>query len=253
MLGLSGCGGDAEETSADDPPSTSASSPTSEPSESESASEVSGDDSSPDAFIERLKASMGEEGSMHVSMDMTGPAEMQAEGDSSYGPDGSEMHLTMNMAAMPDGPIEMILADGKAYMSMPGLTEEGQFFEIDESNPAFGTLGNGLTPADTFDAFEAGLTKVDELGEEQIDGEPTTRYRLHVGAEEALEATGQEMVPGLPDELVYEVWLDSEDKMRRLTYELMGMELTMDMTRWGEPVEIEAPSEDDLIAPPAGV
>jgi len=251
---LSGCGGDAEEP-ATEASATTSTSESSEPSESASPSESGSAQASDSAaaFIERLKAGLGEEGSMHVTLEMTGPAEMTARGDSSYGPDGSEMHLTMDMAAMPGGSLEMVLVDGKAYMAMPGITEPGQFFEIDESNPAFGSLDDGLSPADTFAAFEAGLNSVEELGADDVGGEPTTRYRLHVDAEKALDATGQAMVPGLPDELVYEVWLDSQDRMRRLTYELVGTELTMEMTRWGEPVDIQAPSKDQLIDPPPGM
>ena len=248
VLSLSGCGGDAEDSASETSESAS-----SDPSESASPTDDETGDPSAAAFLERLKAGLGEEGSMHVEMVMTGPAEMTAKGDSAYGPDGSEMHLTMDMAAMPGGALEMVLVDGKAYMSMPGVTEPGQFFEIDESNPAFGSLDDGLSPADSFAAFDAGLNSVEELGEEEIDGEPTTHYRLRVDAKAALEATGQAMVPGLPDELVYEVWLDAEDHMRRLTYELVGTELTMDMTKWGEPVQIEAPSPDDLVPPPAGM
>ena len=253
-LALGACGDDAE-PAADDSPSSSPSDSTSEsasPTEpSEDPEETESGGSSTDEFLERLKAGMGEDGSVHVELTMSGPLEMTAEGDTSYGPDGSEMQLSMNMSNLPDGALEMVLVDGKAYMSMPGATEPGKFFEIDENNPAFATLDDGLSPADSFAAFDAGLEGVEEVGQEDIDGESTTHYRLDVDAEAALEATGQEGVPGLPETLEYDVWLDSEDRMRRLTYELVGTELTMDMTEWGEPVEIEAPSADDLVpAPP---
>jgi hypothetical protein len=257
VLSVSGCGGDAEETSAESSPSPSTSSsaaeePTDEPSE-EPTDETDGLSEDAQAFLDRLKAGMGEEGSMHVEMEMTGPAEMSAQGDSAYGPDGSEMHLTMQMAAMPGGDLEMVLVDGKAYMSMPGVNQPGEFFEIDESNPSFGSLDDGLSPTDSFAAFEAGLQSVEDLGDDTIDGDQTRHYRLEVGAEEALDATGQAMVPGLPETLVYDVWLDSEDRMRRLTYELVGTELTMDMTDWGKPVEIEPPAPGDIVDPPPGI
>jgi hypothetical protein len=254
VLSISGCGGDDAEPAAEPSPSTPSSSSTPlEPSESTSTEPATGKDPAAAAFLERLKAGMGEQGSVHVAMRMTGPADMTAQGDSTYGPDGSEMHLTMKVASMPGGSLEMVLVDGKAYLSMPGVNEPGQFFEIDKSNPAFGSLDDGLSPADSFAAFDAGLDSVEELGDAEVDGQSTTHYRLHVDAEKALEATGQGMVPGLPDELVYEVWLDSEDHMRRLTYELVGTELTMDMTRWGEAVDIQAPSKGSLVDPPPGM
>jgi LppX_LprAFG lipoprotein len=253
-LTLVGCGGDADSTTADEEPTASSSSDTPSESTSPEPTESSDDEgTSAAAFLERLKAGMGDEGSMHVEMKMSGPAKMTAQGDSSYGPDGNEMQLSMTMSNLPGGGLEMVLADGKAYMSMPGVTEPGKFFEIDESNPAFGSLDDGLSPADSFAAFDAGLQEVEEIGQEDIDGESVTHYRLTVDAAKALKATGQASVPGVPETLEYDVWLDSEDHMRRLTYELVGTELTMDMTDWGEPVTIEAPSADDLVAPPPGM
>ena len=267
VLSLSGCGDDDAELVADQSPAASSSTPdTSGPTESTSAagkadkadkadkpSTKSADNPATDAFLERLKAGMGEQGSVHVAMGMTGPVGMTAQGDSTYGPDGSEIHLTMQMASLPGGSLEMVLVDGKAYLSMPGVTKPGQFFPIDPSNSAFGSLDDGLSPADSFAAFDAGLKKVDGLGDAEIGGEPTTHYRLHVDTAKAFKATGRTLVPGLPDEMVYEVWLDSADRMRRLTYELAGTELTIDMTKWGEGVDIQAPSKESLVDPPSGM
>lgn len=251
LLGLTGCSDDAEPTAAEGSPSASAgSSEAAEPSPAESAAADGGGDAASEAFLERLKAGMGDTGSVHVEMLMTGPVKTSAEGDTTYGPGGSEMQLTMQMADLPGG-MEMVLVDDRAYLSVPGVTEQGKFFEIDPGNPMFAGLEDGLSPADSFAAFEAGLQKVEKVGPEPVDGEPATRYRLEVDAERALAATGQPEVPGLPETLTYDVWLDSEDRMRRLVYALAGTKLTMDMSDWGEPVTIEAPDPTDIVeAPP---
>lgn len=248
VLGLAGCAEDPEPAADGSSSAESSDSVSESPAKSSSGA---GGDADSAAFLERLKAGMGEEGSVHVEMRMTGPVQSTASGDTRYGPDGSEMHLTMQMSNMPGGAMEMVLVDGTAYMSVPGATKPGQFFEVDESNPAFSGLDDGLSPADSFKAFDAGLQSVEEVGTEEIDGDETTRYRLEVDAEKALDASGQGTVPGLPETLSYDVWLDEDDRMRRLTYELTGTELTMDMTDWGKPVTIEAPDKDDLVeAPP---
>jgi hypothetical protein len=254
ILALTGCGDDADTAAEEASPSASSSSPSDSPStppSSATSTESGGDEAESAAFLERLKAGMGEEGSVHVDMEMTGPFQAKAQGDTAYGPDGSEMQLTMEMSNLPGGALEMVLVDGKAYMSMPGVTEPGTFFEVDQSNPAFGSLDDGLSPADSFKAFDAGLEKVEEVGTEEVGGVETTHYRLSVDARSALEATGQGNVPGLPKTLDYDVWLDSDDRMRRLVYELAGTKLTMDMTDWGKEVSVEAPSPDDIVeAPP---
>ena len=252
VLTLAGCGdGDkTADTAAEETSSAASPSDSSSPS-SATTTESGGDAAASAAFLERLKAGMGEEGSVHVDMVMSGPFQAEAQGDTTYGPDGSEMQLTMEMSNLPGGAMEMVLVDGKAYMSMPGVTEPGKFFEVDQSNPAFGSLDDGLSPSDSFKAFEAGLEKVEEVGTEEIDGVETTHYRLSVDAKSALEATGQGNVPGLPKTLDYDVWLDSDDRMRRLVYELAGTKLTMDMTDWGKDVSVEAPGPEDIVeAPP---
>ena len=249
---LTGCGG-GEETTAEEPTQSTEPTASSEPAESTEPTESAQpeDGTSVEAFLDRLKAGMGEEGSVHVDMKMTGPVGASAEGDTTYGPDGSEMRLRMRMSNLPGGAMEMIVVDGDAYMSMPGVTKPGKYFEVDQSNPMFSGLDQGMSPADSFAAFEAGLEQVQELGPETVGGDETTHYRLEVDAAKALEASGQPSVPGLPDTLTYDVWLDPEDRMRRLVYELAGTKLTMDMTDWGKDVTIVAPDKDDIVeAPP---
>ena len=249
-LTLAGCGGDTQAASGDRSPSPSASSGQADPTTGASPAASSATNA---AFLDRLKSGMGQTGSVHVAMKMTGPASMTAQGDTTYGPDGNQMQLRMQMSGMATGAIEMVVVDGKAYMSMPGVTEPGQFFKVDPSNPAMASLDDGLSPADSLAAFQAGLKSVDALGPDQIDGEDVSHYRLHLDAKAALTAAGQTTVPGLPDTLVYDVWLDKDDHMRRLTYSLAGTQMTMDMTRWGQPVDISAPDPKDVVDAPPGL
>lgn len=216
-----------------------------------------------ESFLDRLKSGMGEEGSVHVEMSMTGPAETSAEGDTTYGPDGSEMRMSMEMPQMGGGEIEMVVADGAAYMSMPGFTKPGEFFKVSGDDPALEGLtggAGGMSPADSFAGFDAGLQEVEELGEEELDGTTYEHFGLRVDAAKAMAAMqpGQQpgqpgMQPGLPETLQYDVWLDSDDRMRRIVYELQGVRLTMDMTDWGQDVEITAPDKEDLVEAPPGM
>ena len=251
-IGLAGCAADTRSAADEQSPSPAASS--SQAASSAGTSPSAGPSSAADAaFLDRLKAGMGQTGSVHVAMKMTGPASMTAEGDTTYGPDGNDMQLRMQMSGMATGAIEMVVVDGKAYMAMPGVTKPGQFFKVDPSNPAMANLDDGLSPADSLAAFEAGLRSVDDLGADRIDGEPVSHYRLHLDAAAALDAAGQATVPGLPKTLVYDVWLDRADHMRRLTYDLAGTTMTMDMTHWGQRVDISAPDPKDIVDAPPGL
>jgi hypothetical protein len=151
------------------------------------------------------------------------------------------------------GDIDMLVVDDTFYMSMAGMTPPGKYFEVPQDSPMMDGLNGGgsLSPVDSLKAFEAGLLEVEELGEESIAGEPTTRYRLTLDGEKALKAMGTDYAPGMPEELEYEVWLDAQDRLRRMVIEIAGTTVTAEMTKWGEDVSIEAPEPGDIVdAPP---
>lgn len=251
---LAGCGGGDEPMAASSTPKTSPTgSPTASAESTPTPSEESPDGRDPAvaAFVERLHEGMGEQGSAHVVMTMTGSVRSTAEGDTTYGPGGSEARMTMTMQGLP-GEVEMLLVDGVAYMAIEGLTPAGKWFEVPAGSAATESLGN-VSPADSLAAFDAGLLRVVAQGEERVDGTTTERFRLHLDAAATLEAMGSEMVPGVPKRLVYTMWLDPDDRMRRIRYQVAGATTVMDLTDWGTPVELEAPAKADLVDAPAGI
>ena len=253
LLSLTACGSDAD-TSAEESTPSESSSPSSSAAVSSPTPTEAGVDAANAAFLERLRAGVGESGSVHVAMKLTGPVSMTAEGDTAYGTEGSEMQMSLEMEGMGQaGAIDMLLVDDTFYMSMDGVTPPGKYFEVPEDSPMMGGLkgGGSLSPADSLKAFEAGLEEVEEIGQDNFGGEPVTGYRVTVDSEKALEAMGTPETPGMPETLDYEVWLDEQDRMRRMTIELAGTTVTADMTKWGEDVSIEAPEPSDIVeAPP---
>lgn len=260
-LGLVACGGDSSEDdaaasaapSATTSDTASAGSPDEEPTARVSTAPGAGSEVAP--FLARLKDGFGDEGSVHVRMTMSGAASLSAEGDTTYGPDGSDLRLSLELGGRADD-VTMVAVDDQVYLSMPGITPEGKFFQVPADSPALeGFNSSGLSPADSFAAFEAGLLKVEEKGQEEIDGESTDRFELHLDADRAMDAMGpaagaQEEAAELPETLVYDVWLDSEDRMRRIEYAVSGAEVTMDMTDWGDVEPVEAPDEADVVEAP---
>src|SRR5687768_1228936 len=82
VLAVAGCSADAGSTASETAPSTS------------TCGGADGDAAS-DAFLGRLEAGMGEKVSRHGELRMTGPGQSTAQGDTTYGPGGSEMQLRM--------------------------------------------------------------------------------------------------------------------------------------------------------------
>lgn len=272
VLGVSACSGGDEDGAAEGT-SRSASSSTTTPSETADATEdleptegteaeenevpdaAEGGETDPAAFVDRLESGMGEEGSAHVALAVKAPsARLDAEGDTTYGPDGSEMRLTMQLPQAGGRKITVLIDDGTAYMSLGGVTPPGKFFKVPANSPALASLNSGsLSPAESIKGFEAGLERVEHLGPDQIRGEDVEHYELTLDAVKTLEAMGNKQVPGMPPRLVYDLWLDDQDRMRRATYELSGVQVVMDITDWGKPVDIQPPAKADLVKAPPGI
>lgn len=97
------------------------------------------------------------------------------------------------------------------------------------------------------DGFLGGVTSVGEQGSEDVDGEETTRYTTVVDTERARDAVGGDPLPTTSDQLLYDVWLDEDDLIRKLVVDLDGTTVTLRADRWGEPVDIQTPDASEIV------
>lgn len=250
LASLVACGGDdgSEGTASD---TASASSPAT--SKSASPSESASGDVEPQQLLDAMKAAL--EKHRTTRFVMTFPGAMTAKGAMSYRDDKVSMDMTMSMPSARMKNLRMLVVDGAAYMSIPGQTPEGKLVQVDPSMPGMGEALSQLEqtgPQGTFDAFDAGLKKVQRVGEEQVGGEPMTHYQLTVDTDAAMQAQGKDPSAAavLPNPLVYDMWLDERDLMRKVVYEASGITVTMTMDDWGEDVHIEAPDPADVVQLP---
>ena len=245
LLSAAGCGNDDTDNASGEP--TVATSST-EPSEPTGSSEPAGQEIDADQFAARLTSSFEQLTTAQVAMsiDVQGSI-ISATGQVDYSGDSAEMALKLKSASFGDGVIDMRLVDKVMYMSLPMVDASGKFYKIDLSdpdNPLGADLGDltSFDPKSTFDMFTTGLLKVVELGEEDVDGDTTTHYQLTTDTEQIKKTLPKSQVKGFPDTLTYDVWLDADDRLRKMVADMPGAgELTMAMSHWGEPVDIKAP------------
>ena len=156
--------------------------------------------------------------------------------------------MSMTGAAL-GGEARFILVDRVIYLKMPGLSQTDKYVKIDigdESNPIakmFDQMLGQLDPSKTFRAFDA-ITRLQDRGTQEIDGVETTHYTVEVDTQKALEAqgmAGQVPTGQLPKTLTYDVWVDGQHLVRRLRMNIQGSAVDMSLSRWGEPVNIQAP------------
>lgn len=99
-------------------------------------------------------------------------------------------------------------------------------------------------------AFTEGVTTVGDKGPEDVDGTPTTHYTAQIDIKKAYEAMREEPPADLGDTVIYDVWLDEDNLIRKMSLNTGTGEAVLTMDRWGEPADITAPKKSDLIATP---
>jgi hypothetical protein len=206
-----------------------------------------------DGLVQAITAGPLKAGSAHMTMSMSGAMSVTAEGDVSYAKSGPEMAMTMSMAQMGAGKMQMRVVDGIVYMTIPSVTPAGKFLKIDpkdKSNPmskSFGSLSEQMDPLNSVRAMKSGVRKVTFVGAESVDGVDADHYRVLVDSAAMFKAMKQKAVPGMPKNLTYDMWLDDQDLLRRMQFEVAGQTVDMSMSKWGEPVSIEAPPAGKVV------
>lgn len=138
------------------------------------------------------------------------------------------------------------LVDGQYYLAQPPKWVK---VTRNSSNPLIqSTLEQIqlLSMRRQLDAFVAGVEKAGDKGSERIDGVTTTHYTATVDTDKALKVLDIEKGDGVPDSVIYDVWLDEDDLIRQMTFTQNGAKATMTASKWGEPVTIDKPKGSEL-------
>lgn len=256
LLGLAACGGD-EPDSASDEPSVSESESTSDEETSDQPAEGEVVDNA--EFVDEMMAGLESSTTANMSMNMDfGAGSLVAEGMVDYTTDPVSMSMTMTQDAMGEEPIEMRLVDGMMYMNM-GSMSNNKFMVFDLTDPAnmppgMEDLGEQMDPLAAFKEFEPALKTVTFVGTEDVEGEELHHFDVVMETAKLESLKDMPVEAGLPEEVSYDLWFDDEMRIRQ-------MEMVMDMAtpvsvtaklfKWDEPVDIVAPSEDEIAEQPS--
>lgn len=260
-LGLGACGSQGEVSEVADAATATVTAPAgngesadSAPSEADTQPEVApGEEIAVADLLERLK-SPGEDklSAFEMSMDLVGGGEeMTMTGKASIG-ESPEVDLQMTVPGM--GEVQLIVVDGAVYVGIPGLTAQGEFFEVPASalqDMGMADVTDTIDFESTWEGWDAGAQTVRYVGPEDIGGEEMDHFAVVVDTSEASEAMGETMTEGLPAEVTYDVWVDEEDLMRQISFEAGGSTAAITIDSWGEDVDIQAPPPDKVTQMPS--
>lgn len=251
LLGLTACSNDEDSPSAEPTPTETTDGVTDAPTD---ASTVTGEAvADPGQVFDDMIEAMREAKTVQVATDL---GVGTAQGAMSYDEERTDLSLQMNMGPMSG--IELIVVDGELYMSWPNtLTEAGKFFRIDAGS-SMGDLVESLrssSPVDSAGDISESVTAMKKVGEEQIGTDDTIHYIVTIDTEKSSEFLGStEGAPDveLPKTLDVDMWVTTDNLMRRVVVALGTTAMQLDYTEWGQPVDISAPAPQDIVKAPKG-
>lgn len=202
---------------------------------------------------------------------------------------GTQVQMEMDLGAMlaaqlpdeelPPGfdePMTVVVDGATTYMRMPmldALTGTSGWLSMrpEDLGLASDALGTGFgpsnNPAQMMEALRGISDDIDELGTEDIRGEPTTHYRVVVDLERALEQVPEALKPqveaqlgALGGTLPMEVWLGEDGLVRRISMDMVELlakasaesgqkmeegSMVMELYDYGADVEVDVPHPED--------
>lgn len=198
------------------------------------------------SFVAALNASAKDLGTVHSTLEASGAGRrVEIRSESRLGLDDPATKMSMRM----DGSdIELILVDEKIYVKgVPGVGDGTKWIVLDEQTDLARELAssaNQFNPDRMYEDFDKAVTDVEHLGEETVEGESMNKYELTMDTSQIPGLPTEESVP---DTLVYTAWLDERDRLRKVSFDLLGMQTVATMGRYGEPVDITAPPEGETM------
>jgi lipoprotein LprA len=214
-----------------------------------------------DEFISAVSHAERSARSVAMTMRIDGPdaaAPMRMSGRMRHGgtPSDIALDLTVSGPVFPD-PVSVIVVDEAMYLRM-GVATGDKYAKYDLNDPStsMGDLLGGaqLDPTAQVRGFRGAIESFEVDGTQRLDRVDTTRYRITVDTAmllanlettpEAVFGTGVEP----PGQVTYEFWVGADRLPRRISFTIAGVTTRMDMSDWGEPVDIEPPAPEQITA-----
>lgn len=204
-----------------------------------------------ETFLDGLRDGIEATNSAHVELELDGPQQATMSADMDYQSRQPEIDMTMSGAV---GEMHLILVDGVGYLSSPELSGS-DFLELDpqKDNGQLSQVVEEMVDAadleSQFEPWQAGLTDVEYVGQDSVGGTEATQYRITVDAEKAYEAQGESIPAGLPETIEYGIWVDDENRMLKVQFEIAGTSATMNITGHDDDITIERPRKAQIRQP----
>jgi hypothetical protein len=205
------------------------------------------------AFIAAVKQAASDLKSAHVTMELKTSKAGQTvtmEGDVDTDPAKPAKRIAMKIAGM--GDLEIILISSAIYVKGIPTVASGKWVSMDAKSSLGKQLQGslGLTdPRLMYDQLDDASTDVKFVATETVEAVQLDNYEVTMDS--AKVAGFSSLGVTLPKTINYHVWLDSEDQMRKVSFEQAGIVADMRIDDYNQPVDIAAPPAANMTKLPA--
>ncbi|MGH3495882.1 MAG: LppX_LprAFG lipoprotein [Nocardioidaceae bacterium] len=168
---------------------------------------------------------------------------------------GVAENITMQTGSA--GTFHLIFVHKVLYMNL-GTATQNKYVKIDLNDPnnplgsTFNQVLANLNPAQSVAAMKSAITGFTTVGHDTIGGTPTTHYKVTLDTKKLFTAMKMgklgSMSGSVPSTVTYDMWITHDNLPRRLTSDIGGTTVQLDMTHWGKPVSIAAPPASQVSA-----
>lgn len=159
------------------------------------------------------------------------------------------MSMTMAGAAFQGKTAKFVVVKDTGYVSIPGVTPTGKYLKFKSgANSELSELLDGGDPTKIFKSFNSNVVSVKFVRTETVGGEKLDRYGVSVNTAKALAAQGKKVPAGVPKTLTYSMWMDKSHLVRRMSFDLGGVSMVMNMTDYNKAVHITAPPASKIVS-----
>jgi hypothetical protein len=157
--------------------------------------------------------------------------------------------MTMTGEAFQGKTAKIVVIKNTGYVSIPGMTPAGKYLKFTSGlNDQLAELIDGGDPTKIFKSFNSSMVSVKFVRTETVGGQKLDRYAVSVNTAKALAAQGKKVPAGMPKTLTYSMWMDKSHLVRRLSFDLAGVSMVMNMTDYNKPVHITAPPASKIVS-----
>ena len=159
--------------------------------------------------------------------------------DAAFDLEGKRAQITCESSPEIRGGWEAIYVGDYEYYKVPG---EGGWHATQTSSGGDSPFGDDVSPEGLLETLRAASSETERIGEEEVRGDATVRYRMTVRCEESgfcSEETGQ-----------VDVWIDDDGLVRRLQIQETGTTNAVELFDFGATLDIEPPPADRVTKDP---